>query len=72
MVFWNVTPVVWRERDVSEEHIAFIFNIRLHLASAGFYLGLFCDPEDGGDVLLRRVGLSPDYTVLHSRKPYSS
>jgi hypothetical protein len=28
-----------------------------------------CDPEDGGDIFLGNVGLSPSYTA---RSPYSS
>jgi hypothetical protein len=31
---------------------------------AGFLLGLLFDPEDGGDNLFRKVGLSPNYTTL--------
>jgi hypothetical protein len=32
-------------------------------------LGLFFDPDDGGDMLLRNVGwLSTDYTALYPRK----
>jgi hypothetical protein len=36
---------------------------------AGFFLDLFFDPEDGGDMLLRNVGwLSTDYTALYPRR----
>jgi hypothetical protein len=40
---------------------------------AGFLLSLFFHPEDGGDIVLRRVGsLSTDYTALHPRRQNSS
>jgi hypothetical protein len=32
--------------------------------SATYLLGLHFDREDGGDILLRNVGLSPNYTAL--------
>jgi hypothetical protein len=34
--------------------------------------GLPFDPEDGGDMFLRNVYLSPNFTVLHLRRPHSS
>jgi hypothetical protein len=37
-------------------------------ASAGFLHGLFFDPEDGVDMLLRNFGLYPNYTTLKTHK----
>jgi hypothetical protein len=35
-------------------------------------LGSFFDPENGGDMFLRKVGcLSPDYPALYPRRQYS-
>jgi hypothetical protein len=39
-------------------------------ASAGFLRGLVFDPEDGVDMLFRKVGISPYYTALKPRRPY--
>jgi hypothetical protein len=48
--------------DVSEEHLASIEakqktrDLLANSFHAGFLLGLFFDPEDGGDMFLRNVG----------------
>lgn len=36
-----------------------------------FLLSLQFDPEDGGNMFIRNVGFSPNYTVLQPRRPYS-
>jgi hypothetical protein len=41
--------------------------------NTGFLLNLFLDPEDGGDMFLRKVSLhSTDCTALNPRRWYSS
>jgi hypothetical protein len=40
-IFWDVTPCS---------------PLKVNLLHAGFLLGLFFDPEDRGDVILRNVG----------------
>jgi hypothetical protein len=43
-----------------------------YLLQAGFLHGSFFDPEDGGDVFLRKVGrLSTEYTALYTRRQNS-
>jgi hypothetical protein len=40
-----------------------------YLLHAGFFLGLFFEPEDGGYMFIRNVGLlSADYTALYRRR----
>jgi hypothetical protein len=49
------------------------FDVEGHLILAGYLLGLFLDPEDGGSTFLRNVSeLLSNYTVLHPRREYSS
>jgi hypothetical protein len=60
-IFWDVSRVVrWESIDV-----ATCFH-------AGFLLGLFFDPEDGGDIFFQNVDwLSTDYMPLYPRRQYS-
>jgi hypothetical protein len=39
--------------------------------SAGFLLDLLIGPEDGGDIFLRNVQLSLNYTALQHRRQYA-
>jgi hypothetical protein len=43
-----------------------------HLLLTDFLLCLLFAPEDGGDIFLQNIGLSPDYMVLHLRRSESS
>jgi hypothetical protein len=64
----------WRYEDTACRLISSI-NSKKTLLSAGsacFFLGLIFDPEDGGDMLLRNVGLPPNYMALQPRRPHSS
>jgi hypothetical protein len=47
-------------------------HYRLPPASANFLLGLFLDHEDGGDMFLQNIWLSPNCTALEPRRPHSS
>jgi hypothetical protein len=43
--------------------------MQVAIRAAGFLLGLFFDPEDGGDMFLRNVGrLSKNYTALYPKR----
>jgi hypothetical protein len=60
--------------DVSEDRVAYIFmieetsNYTRYLLHALFFLDLYFDVEEGGDMVLRNVGLLPrDYMTLHHR-----
>jgi hypothetical protein len=58
-----------------KEHDASIFRAEeaRNQQEAGSKLGLFSDPEDGGDMFLQNVsGLSMDYVVLYPRRYNSS
>jgi hypothetical protein len=71
-IFLDITPCSpFEVTDVSEEHVASIFRVEqyskqettmesmgsaCYLLRAGFLLGLFSDPEDGGDMFFRNIG----------------
>jgi hypothetical protein len=62
-IFWGIMPC----SPFEAEPLATCFN-------AGFLLGIFFDPEDGGDIFLRNIGwLSmatlryiPEDSILHN------
>jgi hypothetical protein len=56
-----------RDRLIEED-----MNLGLLPAYGGFLLYSLFDPEDGGDMFLRNVGLSSNNTDLQSRGLYSS
>jgi hypothetical protein len=54
-IFWDITPCSPRKIK--------------RLLYAGFLFGIFFEPEDGGDMFLRIMGLlSTDYTALYPRR----
>jgi hypothetical protein len=54
---------IWYSTDVTVLHL--MLAACFH---AGFFIRLFLDPEDGGDMLLLNVGwLLTDYTALYPR-----
>jgi hypothetical protein len=82
-IFCDITLLVrWNLTDVSEQHISSILGSKVKLGKkpswAGcqhsrFLLSLLLDPEDGGNMFLRKVGwLSPDYTALYPTRWNSS
>jgi hypothetical protein len=43
-------------------------NLACYLLHVGILIGLFIDPEDGGDIFLRNVGrFSTNYTALYRK-----
>jgi hypothetical protein len=53
-IFYNITPC--SPLKDSQERVASIFKVDDHLLDASLLLGLFFDPEDGGDMFLRNGG----------------
>jgi hypothetical protein len=53
-IFWDMAQCIpLKSTDVSEGHVPSNF---CYLLPRGFLLGLFFDPEVGGDIFLRDVG----------------
>jgi hypothetical protein len=46
------------------------FSLDSPPASAGFLLSLLVDPEDGGDIFFRNIGLFLNYTALQLGRPH--
>jgi hypothetical protein len=76
--FWVATPVVQSQPDVSEEYLDLLIHgikvsqtrkqLSLLPASTGLLLGLLFRPENGGDMLLRNVGIFPNYMTYNSER----
>jgi hypothetical protein len=54
--------VVWRNPGVSKKHITSIFRVPRRVKPSKKLAET--DPEDGGDIFLRNVGISPYYMAL--------
>jgi hypothetical protein len=67
------------EADISEEHISSIFKDKeqtenssdCRMIHAAFLLGLFFDPDDRGDMFLRKVFDFHRTTLCYNAKRYS-
>jgi hypothetical protein len=83
-VFWiSCRVVLWTSTDVSEVQVATTFRLKSKLkknqvasllpASCWILVWLTLQPEGGGDMYLRNVGLCPtNYTVLYRKRQNSS
>jgi hypothetical protein len=53
-------------------HTWTVWTFGLPPASTGFWISLPFNPEDGGILFLQTFGVSPNYTALEYRRPYST
>jgi hypothetical protein len=72
--FWDISPCSpLKINRRFEKHIASTFRVEEFCFYFRTLLGLFIDPEDGGDIFLRNIyWVSADYTALYSRSYFSS
>jgi hypothetical protein len=73
-MFWrNISPPSsWQRINRAEKSVKAGGKLS-HLFHSGFLFSLFFDPEDGGDMFVRNIGLlSTDYTTLFPRRQNSS
>lgn len=71
-IFWVRQADTWRryiapKRQCTSAGLHGIARIRMF--SARLSLVLLLDPEDGYDMLLRNVGLFPNYTTIQPKRP---
>jgi hypothetical protein len=65
LTFRRNTIVIFRVKEYAKQEID---GKQLLAGSACFFLGLFFNPEDGGDIFFRNITLSPKDIALQPRR----